>query len=150
MCKGFKKWFKDRNRWLNKNEHLTQWIIAFATLVVAIPIIYGWISLKVPFPSFPLYQNPISCTHPINASCVCDYRDKNGYLKFKEEKCKNLKIGRSIDLTAEEISQVSQYFSVVQYGQLARFTITNNSDMCIENGSCNYIVTISDNTKVIG
>jgi len=91
------------------------------------------------------------CTNPIKLSCVCDYRNKNGYLNFKEQKCKNLKIGQSLNLTTEEVSQVSQYFILHLNSQITRFTITKNSNVnCTESGNCIYTESISETITVHG
>lgn len=93
----------------------------------------------------------VSCSHPINASCVCDYRDENGYLNFKKQKCDALSIGESVNLTTQGITQVSQYFIIASNGQLARFSITKNLDnTCTESGTCNYYVSVVDSSKVYG
>jgi len=141
------------NAWLKKNWHHDRWAVAFAALVVAIPIVYGGTSLKAPFSPVQFYQSAARCDYPVDATCVCAYMDERGYLDFKAEKCKGLSAGQSVTLSHEELSQVSRYFITFPNSRLGELTIVKtaeNPDTCTEKGYCDYVIGIGDSLTVRG
>ena len=126
-------------------------MIAFAVLVVAIPAVYGWTSLKAPFQSLTFYRTVEICNYPVDATCVCNYMDGQGYLEFKAEKCRGLAVGQSVSLSQEELSQASQYFSNFPNSRLDELAIiktAENPDACTEKGYCHYVIGIGDSMTV--
>jgi uncharacterized membrane protein len=142
--------WKTIDRYLNKHEHWASWIVAISVILTAFAAISG--NIHFTFTQNTTSVNPsLNCTYPINATCVCDFRDKTTYVNFKEQKCRNLSTNQLVYLAPTEISQISKYFLLSPGSQLTNFTINKNpDDTCTEHGSCLYSIVVSDVVTVHG